>query len=214
MAAKNINDDHSDHQTLNPEMAKLNVDQEILKHPLLNSWTLWLFKFDKSKKWEENQREILTFNTVEDFWLVYGHLELASRLQSGCDYSLFKEGIKPMWEDARNRRGGRWILNLDKKQRGACLDKFWLEVMLCLIGETFESTLVNGAVVNIRNKGDKLSLWLGDTEPGESVIKIGVKLKERLGVNVRVTLGFEAHQNAIIKSGSTAKNSSKKVGLI
>jgi translation initiation factor 4E len=40
-----------------------------------------------------------------------------------------------MWEDDKNRRGGRWLINLDKKQRFNCLDNFWLEVMLCLIGE-------------------------------------------------------------------------------
>ncbi len=65
---------------------------------------------------------------MEDFWGLYNHIELASRLASGCDYSLFKEGIKPMWEDERNRRGGRWLINLDKKQRNSCLDNFWLEV--------------------------------------------------------------------------------------
>ena len=36
----------------------------MIKHPLQNSWTLWFFKNDKTKQWEENQREIITFNTV------------------------------------------------------------------------------------------------------------------------------------------------------
>ena len=51
---------------------------------------------------------------------------------------LLQEGIKPMWEDEKNRHGGRWLINLDKKQRMSSLDNFWLEVMLCLIGESFE----------------------------------------------------------------------------
>lgn len=29
-----------------------------------NAWTLWFFKNDKTKQWEENQREIITFTTV------------------------------------------------------------------------------------------------------------------------------------------------------
>ena len=81
---------------------------------------------------------------VEDFWALYNHIELASRLAAGCDYSLFKEGVKPMWEDERweenemivrwldlfrNKKGGRWLINLDKKQRASCLDNFWLEVV-------------------------------------------------------------------------------------
>ena len=43
-----------------------------------------------------------------------------------------------MWEDEKNRHGGRWLINLDKKQRMTSLDNFWLEVMLCLIGESFD----------------------------------------------------------------------------
>ena len=42
-----------------------------------------------------------------------------------------------MWEDDNNSRGGRWLINLDKKQRISCLDSFWLEVMLCLIGKVY-----------------------------------------------------------------------------
>ncbi len=55
-----------------------------------NSWTLWFFKNDRNRNWEDCQRAIITFNTVEDFWGLYNHIELASRLASGCDYSLFK----------------------------------------------------------------------------------------------------------------------------
>lgn len=180
----------------------------LIKHPLQNAWTLWFFKNDKNRSWEENQRPIITFNTVEDFWALYNHIELASKLSAGCDYSLFKEGIKPMWEDDRNKRGGRWLINLDKKQRASCLDNFWLEVMLCLIGETFDdhSQYVNGAVVSVRPRGDKIGMWLGDSTRGDSIITVGKKVKERLGIDAKVTLGFEAHMDTMKKSGSTAKN--------
>ena len=62
-----------------------------IKHPLQNAWTLWFFKNDKSRTWEENQRPIITVTTVEDFWSLYNHIEEASKLQIGCDYSLFKK---------------------------------------------------------------------------------------------------------------------------
>ena len=65
----------------------------IVPYKFQNSWTLWFFKPDKvdrNKKWEDCQRSIITFNTVEDFWALYNHIELASKLNAGCDYSLFK----------------------------------------------------------------------------------------------------------------------------
>jgi len=184
-------------------------DPELLiKHPLQNSWTLWFFRNDRNRVWSDNQVPIITFNTVEDFWALYNHIELASKLSAGCDYSLFKEGVKPMWEDEKNRHGGRWLINLDKKQRQSSLDNFWLEVMLCLIGESFEdhSQYVNGAVVSVRTKCDKIGMWLGDSTAKESITTVGRRVKERLGIDAQVSLGFEAHEDTMKKSGSTAKN--------
>ena len=109
--------------------------EKIIKHPLQNAWTLWFFKNDKTRSWEENQRPIITVNTVEDFWSLYNHIEVASRLPPGSDYSLFKEGIFPDWEDQRNSPGGRWMINLDKRQRADHLDQYWLEILFFLIGE-------------------------------------------------------------------------------
>lgn len=40
-----------------------------------------------------------------------------------------QDGIKPMWEDERNRRGGRWLITLSKQQRKSDLDQFWLETV-------------------------------------------------------------------------------------
>ena len=109
--------------------------EKIIKHPLQNAWTLWFFKNDKSRSWEDNQRPIITVTTVEDFWSLYNHIEVASRLPPGSDYSLFKEGIFPDWEDPRNAPGGRWMVNVDRKQRAEYLDTYWLEILFFLIGE-------------------------------------------------------------------------------
>ncbi|XP_041605623.1 eukaryotic translation initiation factor 4E type 1B isoform X2 [Vulpes lagopus] len=107
-------------------------------HPLLNRWALWFFKNDRSRTWQDNLRLVTKFDTVEDFWAMYSHIQLASKLSSGCDYALFKDGIEPMWEDSRNKRGGRWLVSLAKQQRHSELDRLWLETLLCLIGESFE----------------------------------------------------------------------------
>ena len=68
---------------------------------------MWFYKNDKSQSWEANQKPVINFDTVEDFWSLYNHIEVASKLQIGSDYSLFKKGIKPMWEDPHNKDGGR-----------------------------------------------------------------------------------------------------------
>ena len=44
-------------------------------------------------------------------------------------------------------------MHLDKKKRSDCLDNVWLEILLCLIGETFgdDGLHVNGAVISLRS---------------------------------------------------------------
>lgn len=46
-----------------------------------------------------------------------------------CMVLRMQDGIKPMWEDERNRRGGRWLITLSKQQRKSDLDQFWLETV-------------------------------------------------------------------------------------
>jgi len=46
-----------------------------------------------------------------------------------CTFITLQDGIQPMWEDPRNRSGGRWVINLDKKRRAIELDHFWLEMV-------------------------------------------------------------------------------------
>ncbi|KAF7252490.1 Eukaryotic translation initiation factor 4E [Varanus komodoensis] len=125
----------SNPQTSEEEKTETSASQEIVspeqyvKHPLQNRWALWFFKNDKSKTWQANLRLISKFDTVEDFWALYNHIQLSSNLLPGCDYSLFKDGIEPMWEDEKNKRGGRWLITLNKQQRRSDLDRFWLETV-------------------------------------------------------------------------------------
>ncbi|KAL0993976.1 hypothetical protein UPYG_G00116320 [Umbra pygmaea] len=179
-----------------------------VKHPLQNRWALWFYKNDKSKMWQDNLRLITKFDTVEDFWALYNNIQLASKLSSGCDYSVFKDGIEPMWEDQSNKCGGRWLITLSKQQRHTELDRFWKETLLCLIGEAFGSYSrdVCGAVINVRAKGDKIAIWTMNTENGEAVTYIGRKYKEGLGLPQKLIIGYQAHADTATKSNSITKN--------
>jgi len=173
------------------------------KHPLQNTWTLWFYKNDRSKDWSDNQKAVIDFSTVEDFWALFNHIEEVAKLNVGCDYSLFKRGVKPMWEDKHNRDGGRWLINLDRKQRAPELNKFWLEIMLLMIGEAFGEAYgkyVCGAVVSVRPKNDKIGVWLGSANDEQAITHIGRKIKESLGIGVKIT--FEMHEDSKNRNSS------------
>ncbi|XP_021094799.1 eukaryotic translation initiation factor 4E type 1B isoform X5 [Heterocephalus glaber] len=66
------------------------VEVKLELHPLQNRWALWFFKNDRSRAWQDNLHLVTKFDTVEDFWAMYSHIQLASKLSPGCDYALFK----------------------------------------------------------------------------------------------------------------------------
>ncbi|XP_007524440.2 eukaryotic translation initiation factor 4E type 1B-like [Erinaceus europaeus] len=177
-------------------------------HTLPNSWALWFFKNERSRAWRENLQMVTRFDTVEDFWALYNNIKLPSKLSPGCDYALFRDGIEPMWEDSSNKRGGRWLVSLAKQLRHLDLDRLWLDTMLCLIGEGFGDygPDVCGAVVNIRTKGDKIALWTREADSQASVMHIGRVYKERLGLSMKATIGYQAHADTATKSNSLARN--------
>ena len=64
-----------------------------------------------------------------------------------------------MWEDSHNIKGGRWLTIIERTKRNERLDVCWVELMMTLVGEQFKNFNDNvcGAVVNVRQKGDKVS---------------------------------------------------------
>jgi len=178
----------------------------LAKHPLQYKWVLWYCKQDRTKNWEECLKQVAAFETVEDFWALYNHIQLASGLSWGSDYYLFKEGIQPMWEDESNVKGGRWLIQVDKTRRNEILDHFWLELLMAVVGEQFDDLgeYVCGVVVNIRQKGDKISLWTSDATKEEVNRRIGVIAKQKLGFSE--TISYEAHKDTSHKNSSMVKS--------
>ncbi len=60
-------------------------------------------------------------------------------------------------------------------------------------------------MVAVRNKTDRIGVWLSDATHGDAILHVGKVLKERLGIDGRVQIGFEAHQDNMNKVGSTTK---------
>jgi len=189
---------------------------EYVKHPLQNEWQLWFWKNIPNGTWEDGLLRVAKFKTVEDFWSLYHHIETASRLSHGSDYSLFKDDIQPMWEDERNREGGRWLFTIPKMfkpsdgesaklKHGELIESMWLEVLLCLIGEAFgdHSDQICGAVLNIRPKQDKIAIWTSNCKDRTAVNEIGKLLKERTKFHDFIT--YESHKETATKKSSTAK---------
>ncbi|CAG8480347.1 4363_t:CDS:2 [Acaulospora colombiana] len=86
-------------------------------HPLHFTWVFWFMHRipgSKIQNYESSMKKIAAFSSIEDFWAVYSHLRRPHELPNISDYHLFKQGIRPVWEDDTNINGGKWIVRLKK----------------------------------------------------------------------------------------------------
>jgi len=176
-----------------------------VKHPLYNAWTLW---FDNPGKkantvsWSQHLKELITFDSVEEFWGVYNNIYKASELSTNSNYHLFKHGIKPMWEDPENERGGKWVIQFHKNKIGDDINKLWLHTMLACIGESFEySDEVCGVVFSVRKILYRISLWTRTSNNKTVCESIGRQLRATLELNSGLQPEFQPHSESI-KSGA------------
>ncbi|XP_017128862.2 eukaryotic translation initiation factor 4E1-like, partial [Drosophila elegans] len=171
----------------------LSPSRNIKKHKLQNTWTLWLLNVDLAKSWEDNLNKIGSFSSVEAFWRLYYRIEPPSKLKLGSDYSLFKENISPMWEDPSNVQGVRWLIIVNRNSHDET-DHMWLDVLLCLIGEAcHHCDQICGAVVRIRRKVHKISIWTNDAKDEEAILEIGCKLREVVRLGNNTSLQYRVH---------------------
>ena len=70
----------------------------------------------------------------------------------------FIDGVKPMWEDEGNKKGGH-ISMLLKKDATTII---WEELVLALVGGDIPNTIkdeINGVVVQVREKKNFVQIW-------------------------------------------------------
>ncbi|MCJ1238745.1 hypothetical protein MMC14_006736 [Varicellaria rhodocarpa] len=128
------------------------------EHPLKSTWVVWYRPpTSKYSDYEKSTIALASFATVESFWTVYTHLKRPSILPSVSDYHIFRKGIRPVWEDEENKRGGKWIVRLKK----GVADRYWEDLLLAIVGDQFAEAgeEVCGAVLSVRSGEDVLSVW-------------------------------------------------------
>lgn len=184
-----------------------------VKHPLAHEWTLWFTKPPSGKQdWNELLKEVISFDTVEEFWGIYNNITPASDLAPKSDYHLFKRGVRPEWEDPQNRHGGRWAYTFKERKPN---DEIWLHVLLAAIGEQLEDEADNevmGVVVNLRKSFYRICLWTRTAGKGanggqskNTLEKIGKRFKDVLTLQEGEVVEFMGHSDSANSGSSRAR---------
>lgn len=97
------------------------------------AWTFYHDKYTDSQNYEGRltllKEDIVT---AKPFWEVLNSFPFdALKLKDSVHF--FKRGVKPVWEDPRNVKGGSWTFRVPKAQS----EDFWKEVLMLAVGEQF-----------------------------------------------------------------------------
>jgi len=130
-------------------------------HPLSDKWTLWAH-LPHNTDWSiKSYIPISTFTSVEDTIAVTENLP--SILVENCMLFIMREGIKPTWEDPRNRNGGCFSYKVVNKN----VYKVWKDLTYVLVGDTIskQSDFVNsvtGITISPKKNFCIIKIWLSN----------------------------------------------------
>ncbi|KAH3760108.1 digestive organ expansion factor [Pelomyxa schiedti] len=136
------------------------------EHFLERDWALWfdtgLVKGQTQSQYESSVRDIGVFSSIEDFWRYWNHVFEGRKFPEGSHLRVFKNGVKPTWEDPANAGGGRWIIASPKHLTNVTATS----LVLSVIGEQLpHSNELCGVVVGIRSTADIIYLWNSKVDP-------------------------------------------------
>ena len=129
---------------------------------------------NKNENYDENKLvEIETVDTVEDFWMVYQHMRRPTAMPYGTFLHVFKDGIRPVWEDKSLERGCQLEIKAQKQQTS----KYWEDLLLAMLGEQFcKQDFIGGLVLKLKPQFDKIGIWLTNDATPEAIASIKSEL--------------------------------------
>ena len=108
-------------------------------HSLSNKWTLWAH-LPHDTDWSiKSYKKIYTFGHVEEAIAITE--TLPEILVKNCMLFIMRDGIKPIWEDPKNRNGGCFSYKISNKD----VHNVWKELTYVMVGNTIskQTSFVN-----------------------------------------------------------------------
>ncbi|CAF2705780.1 unnamed protein product [Rotaria sp. Silwood2] len=174
-------------------------NKDSLFHLLEGRWTFWYthrpttFR-NTAVNYDSCLKKLGTFGSIEEFWFYYDHMKFPSELPFYSDIHLFKENLKPMWEEEGNRLGGKWILRLKK----GLSTRLWELLVLAVIGEQFNvGKEICGIVCSIRPQEDLISVWTKTANNQLVTQRIKETMKKVLSLPQDCPIEYKTHNDSL-----------------
>lgn len=195
-------DDNSDNEDdIGPNITDLGpVDYPPGEHRLQHAYCLWFSKRPSqiqgrgSQNYSQALRLVGQVGTVEQWWALYSHIVRLHDIPAHRDLHLFKKGIKPMWEDPANKKGGKWVIRLKKEQAA----RAWENLCMAMLGEQFMAgNEICGVVVSTRYQEYLLSVWHRNSSDQAMIARIRDALKRLLNIPPSATMEYKIHSDCL-----------------
>lgn len=162
--------------------------------PLRYNWVIWeqimQSNDGKSSQYSDATQKVASFGSVHEFWRFWNHMPQPSELlgqkrmvreqPDGLHVidalMIFREDIRPEWEDKMNAQGGHFQFQLKPSVGGGQVDEYWNNLVLGMIGATIEpADMITGARLVDKLSGPRaanvvrLEIWFTNFDDTQAV---------------------------------------------
>jgi len=144
---------------------RANLLSKLRPPPLVHQWDFWHDRQDSKSRnrsssnpthmrssslasngspnapYEDHLTKLHTISDVREFWSVFNNFDV-TKLPMRDSVHLFHKGVKPVWEDPRNEKGGCWTFRVPKDK----VREFWVEVCMMAIGEKLQEAVASDRI--------------------------------------------------------------------
>ncbi|MCQ2817828.1 MAG: eukaryotic translation initiation factor EIF4E family protein [archaeon] len=113
----------------------------------------------QNKGYNDSIQKMASFDTVEDFWKIFQHLQKGDKLRNGVEIQLFKEDIVPSWEAKENENGGRLSLKLRKEFSSLIWEELVLDFISDGLPKNFKNE-INGMIFSSKRDYNYIQIWI------------------------------------------------------
>lgn len=194
--------------------------------PLRYNWAIWeqvMQSSDgKAGQYSDATRKVAGFATVQEFWKLWNHMpqpsELLDQKRMVREQSdglhvidaimIFRENIRPEWEDKQNATGGHFQFQLKPSVGGGQIDEYWNNLVLGMIGNTIDpSNMITGIRLVDKLAGPRaagvirIEVWFSNYDDTSAVNQLRRNVEKAMATRLDGSVGFapkcdtKAHQS-------------------
>tara|TARA_B100001142_G_scaffold228561_1_gene226659 strand:+ start:476 stop:988 length:513 start_codon:yes stop_codon:yes gene_type:complete len=149
------------------------IGNSLSVNKLWDKWVLWTH-LPHDTSWSlDSYKSVMSFDTVESAITLTEYLP--DKMIINCMLFIMREGIKPTWEDERNRKGGSFSYKVPNKNAPSV----WRDLTYSLVGETLSSNNelqknINGITISPKKNFCIIKIWTADSniKKADSIINI------------------------------------------